>query len=780
MRVASIWLSWFRGSAAEATLDCQGRSIAVYGANGAGKSCFVDAIEYVLSDGRVQHLAHEYSGRHQERAILNTHRPDGSEGRVSLSFSDGSGVAVAIAPNGSHSSSGDGHSHLKNWDCRRTVLRQDEVSRFVHSTKGEKYSVLLPLLGLHHLEVTAENLRQLGTAVARRSGSQEAAALLRSAKSQIGRVYAKTPMVSAREAITALCQRHVAEPHDHSADACASLAEKAITQRLADASEQQRTQVAVEQLGTLDVRQAIRAVRSASAALAQSADQLLRAQLGVVRAAKAYLAAGSKTVERLTCPACGTEVPLQEMHDHVEAELLRMDAVIQGSDELKRSRGALNALIARARELCNGPEVKRWASSLDNEKAVEIIAAAGKAQGLPDPFGDDQLEEINITVGAAVVAAASAAFLPPPASDLANDKEKLFAARSLLSAEESVAHARHGELLAVEIRRRESAVRERIRVQAQQVIHAISADVQRMWAVLHPGEPIEDVRLQVPEDTDKAIDLALKFYGKDLESPRLTLSEGYRNSLGLCVFLAMAARDAASDAPIVLDDVIVSLDRGHRGMVVDLLSSEFSGRQILLFTHDRDWYGDLRHQLDANEWHFRALLPYQGPEQGIRWSHRTRSFDDAREYLKVRADVAANEARKVLDVELSIQADRLSIELPFARGERNDKRVAHEFLERLVSKGRKAFKKKHPTKDEYEPYSEGIELLAAADRLLVSWANRGSHTEDVVTAEAEKLINKCEAALEALRCGACGKWVSHAGVGTEGSYQCQCGTLKWK
>jgi hypothetical protein len=301
-----------------------------------------------------------------------------------------------------------------------------------------------------------------------------------------------------------------------------------------------------------------------------------------------------------------------------------------------------------------------------------------------------------------------------------------------------------------------------------------------MWAVLHPGEPIEDVRLQVPEDTDKAIDLALRFYGKELESPRLTLSEGYRNSLGLCVFLAMAARDTACQAPIVLDDVIVSLDRGHRGMVIELLRKEFSDRQILLFTHDRDWYGDLRHQLDAKEWQFRALLPFDGPNQGIRWSYRTQSFDDARGYLKVRADVAANEARKVMDVELSIQADRLSIELPFARGERNDRRGAHEFLERLVNRGRKAFKKRNSEKNEYEPYGEGVDLLAEADRLLISWANRGSHTEDVVPVEAEKLIDACDAALKALRCDACDTWVSHAEVGSDGSYQCQCGTLRWK
>jgi len=71
-----------------------------------------------------------------------------------------------------------------------------------------------------------------------------------------------------------------------------------------------------------------------------------------------------------------------------------------------------------------------------------------------------------------------------------------------------------------------------------------------MWKILHPAEAIEDVRLYVPKDADKAIDIGLKFHGKEQESPRLTLSEGYRNSLGLCIFLAMAKLEAGNDRPV--------------------------------------------------------------------------------------------------------------------------------------------------------------------------------------------------------------------------------------
>ena len=185
--------------------------MAVYGANGAGKSCFVDAIEYVLRGGRIEHLAHEYSGKHQEKAVLNTHMPADAEGAVALVFADGTSVLITITPKGTYTTEGDGVHHLTNWDARRTVLRQDEVSHFVHSTKGEKYSVLLPLLGLGHLETTAENLRQLSAAVARLSGIRDALATLKAATGTLESAYGDSAPTQAGAALRDLCGKHVTE-----------------------------------------------------------------------------------------------------------------------------------------------------------------------------------------------------------------------------------------------------------------------------------------------------------------------------------------------------------------------------------------------------------------------------------------------------------------------------------------------------------------------------------------------------------------------------------------
>ena len=99
----------------------------------------------------------------------------------------------------------------------------------------------------------------------------------------------------------------------------------------------------------------------------------------------------------------------------------------------------------------------------------------------------------------------------------------------------------------------EQRVRLIIRSQSQSVIDTISHDLESMWSTPHPSEKIDSVRLSIPPSTDKAIDVVLKLaMVKSKISPRLTLSEGYRNSLGLCIFLDMAKQVSDKERPDVL------------------------------------------------------------------------------------------------------------------------------------------------------------------------------------------------------------------------------------
>ena len=136
MRIESIKMAWFRGAAMSASLDTALKSVVAYGENGAGKSSFVDVVEFLMSGGKIRHLAHEYSGKRQEKGIINTHTPRGEKAKLAVSVAGGAQVRAEIEQNGKYSCSG--IDAVSGWDYGRTILRQDEVAAFIHGTKGDK------------------------------------------------------------------------------------------------------------------------------------------------------------------------------------------------------------------------------------------------------------------------------------------------------------------------------------------------------------------------------------------------------------------------------------------------------------------------------------------------------------------------------------------------------------------------------------------------------------------------------------------------------------------
>lgn len=781
MRIKAVQLSWFRGAADPVSLEPDCKSMAVYGVNGSGKSSFVDAVEYVLGDGKIGHLTHEYSGKRQEKAVPNTHKPQGRTTELMIKFKDASQLNVEIAKDGSSTSSGAEAVAMQLWDYRRTVLRQDEVAAFIHETKGNKYSALLPLLGLHQLEVAAENLRQLAKSVEEQSKLKETEAKLKDVETRRKATFGAS---SNDQILTKIQDLHAKYCPDKAATKDPSVRCKelmgALDARLGGSSVEHRRHLLLSDTAALDLRGHVDAVRGSSGKLAGAVEPLIAEKLQVLQSTGAFVDVLGEAKE-VECPACGRSIAVDAFHAHVKAERERLHEIINTFDTWKAAIATLCDTVKSLRVSLGKADVKSWRDEIAkgplgaNFEQLDDI----NIDALRTSCAENDLKVIESKLLPLIEAAASAAKdAPPDAQQLSTDRQTIEAGNAVIAATERAAAAASAKALIRFINSLEQGVREEIRLRSQTVIDDISADIQTMWDILHPGEPIDSMRLYLPERVDKAIDIALKFHGVEQASPRLTLSEGYRNSLGLCIFLAMAKREAADDRPLFLDDVVVSLDRNHRGMIAELLEKLFSARQVVILTHDREWYTELRQQLDPNTWTFKALLPYETPDIGIRWSHTTTTFGDARARLKDRPDSAGNDARKIMDVELALIAERLQIRLPYLRADKNDKRMAHEFLKRIVADGKKCFQKKQGS--DYEVHTDAIEAFRTADRLLISWANRASHTFDLVTPEATKLIDACAKALEFFKCSSCSKCVWIADSEGPEWVQCQCGQIRWR
>ncbi|MEX1138916.1 MAG: AAA family ATPase [Bacteroidota bacterium] len=107
------------------------------------------------------------------------------------------------------------------------------------------------------------------------------------------------------------------------------------------------------------------------------------------------------------------------------------------------------------------------------------------------------------------------------------------------------------------------------------------------------------------------------FYGRGLFPPGAYHSEGHQDSMGLCLYLALMKHLLGNNfTSAILDDILMSVDSGHRREVCNLLKEHFPDTQFVLTTHDEIW---LKHMQVAGlvtpeaTIHFRKWNVTEGP-----------------------------------------------------------------------------------------------------------------------------------------------------------------------
>uniref|UniRef100_UPI002491BB5D chromosome segregation protein SMC n=1 Tax=Methanobacterium formicicum TaxID=2162 RepID=UPI002491BB5D len=93
------------------------------------------------------------------------------------------------------------------------------------------------------------------------------------------------------------------------------------------------------------------------------------------------------------------------------------------------------------------------------------------------------------------------------------------------------------------------------------------------------------------------VDFKVNFHGQGNHPPHALHSEGHQDSMGICLYLALAERLTQGYIDlIVLDDVMMSVDAPHRRQICHLLADFFKGKQFFITTHDQTWARQLRQE----------------------------------------------------------------------------------------------------------------------------------------------------------------------------------------
>ncbi|SBV37651.1 conserved hypothetical protein [uncultured Stenotrophomonas sp.] len=178
------------------------------------------------------------------------------------------------------------------------------------------------------------------------------------------------------------------------------------------------------------------------------------------------------------------------------------------------------------------------------------------------------------------------------ASDACVDSKKFVETlrRSLKEYEESDVAAKDVGTVLPRLREILKIVEDERKKYTDKILGDISTRVGELYEAIHPGEGLNKIVLALDAAKRGSLDIATEFGGKSNAPPQAYFSDSHLDTLGLCVFLALAEREAPEMKILVLDDVLGSVDEPHVERVIGLIyeiTQKF--QHAIVTTHYRPW-----------------------------------------------------------------------------------------------------------------------------------------------------------------------------------------------
>lgn len=138
---------------------------------------------------------------------------------------------------------------------------------------------------------------------------------------------------------------------------------------------------------------------------------------------------------------------------------------------------------------------------------------------------------------------------------------------------------------------------------------SISNEVEQMYQKIHPKEGLGGIKLFLNPKFKTSLELQGNFHTEVGITPQSVYSESHLDTLGICIFLALAKKYSIGDTILVLDDVVMSVDEKHLDRFVELLHDEAPNfGNIIITTHYRPWKDRYKtHRAPGGKVHFIEL-----------------------------------------------------------------------------------------------------------------------------------------------------------------------------
>ena len=350
------------------------------------------------------------------------------------------------------------------------------------------------------------------------------------------------------------------------------------------------------------------------------------------------------------CPLCDTLWEVERLAEHLnqkhDTTRVAQEAKREIADAAERLRMLLNDVAARVSTALDAVvrmdpvAPPKWLSDWSTTLGQTVAALANPVDALSTVKQRVMIAAVTMPEKAVVRRLADFAATIPVGQEL---QARTQAREKLIRTDQEIKNLRDAEAATCEAQRMAAVttlLHDNFLASRDELLHELYNSVRdrfvEFYRFLHPEEA-ESFAADLGPDQRGGIDLAVDFHAAGRYSPNAVHSEGHQDSMGLCLFLALAEVLTGGATPdlLLLDDVVMSVDMDHRAKVAELLNAHFPTTQFILTTHDRAWasylqsFGVIR---SADRWEFRTWNLESGPSVGRTadvWTRIESQLDDA-------------------------------------------------------------------------------------------------------------------------------------------------------
>ena len=336
-----------------------------------------------------------------------------------------------------------------------------------------------------------------------------------------------------------------------------------------------------------------------------------------------------------TCPVCDTNLDTgpHGSHDGVQTsladKLAGLAAYRKADEELTASKKRVGLLteplkssveavkVMLADTLSDCPEVAdylqalgRWNVDLELPGSREVVSALSVVYiSIADQIMQIEAQQGEHTYAKAHETLAKLLIIKAALERIARTKAQL-------------------ETLQIELDRQVWEINKAIADHIQSLIGKLQDDVASIYQDIQgAGWSSPSIRIELPGedgiDQQKAQLLFDFSNNRKGVVPSGYMSDSQVHTLALALRLA-AIRMFNSEAPIlVLDDVVTSYDADHRKTIAGALAKHFSDLQIVLVTHDEQFFNLLKDQLPQGRWVFKRITEIRAGYGPVFHDHQT-------------------------------------------------------------------------------------------------------------------------------------------------------------